>query len=468
MTDVALDRAEVGSTGDRKRRVGAFAPFPAAAWAYWFALVVPAGLGIGVAAGVVAPSSWTRFATLAVASSVAQMMSVRISSGSRRTFHPAIVFVVAGALMLSPAELVLMCAIQHGPEWVKQRYQWYVQPFNIANYITATLAAWAAAHVTAALLDRPTLSVAATGLAAAAAFVVVNRALLVPMLRLSRGIRLGQSHLLDRDDVALEFVLALMAVPLVALWERSPFVAALSLAPLVLINVTQRATSRLQTASNTISLQNESLEEANRLLIERSTAALEALSATVDARDTYTAGHSRRVRDYSVALGAELGLSDAELETLGQAALLHDIGKIAVPDSVLLKEGALDQLEWLAMKSHPDAGARIIERLGYLDEVVPVIRHHHERPDGHGYPDGLVGEEIPLGARIIHVADALDAMTTQRVYRDARTVEEAMAELRRGAGTDFADSCVEALEQAVAASRLPVPRTRRLREVTAA
>jgi putative nucleotidyltransferase with HDIG domain len=149
-----------------------------------------------------------------------------------------------------------------------------------------------------------------------------------------------------------------------------------------------------------------------------------------------------------------LGLDNDHLEMLSQAALLHDIGKIAVPDSVLLSPGKLTQAEWLVMKSHSEEGARIIERLGYLDEVVPAIRHHHERLDGRGYPLGLRGDEIPLAARIIHVADALDAMLTKRVYREARTLEQALAEIRRGRGTDFCSVCADALGQAVSAGLL--------------
>jgi putative nucleotidyltransferase with HDIG domain len=137
-----------------------------------------------------------------------------------------------------------------------------------------------------------------------------------------------------------------------------------------------------------------------------------------------------------------------------QAALLHDIGKIGVPDAVLLKEGPLTAAEWVVMRSHPEEGARIIERLGYLDEVVPGIRHHHERMDGRGYPGGLLDKEIPLAARIIHVADSLDAMTTKRLYRDARSFEEALEEIRRGRDTDFCGLCVDALERAVAGRRL--------------
>jgi putative nucleotidyltransferase with HDIG domain len=303
-----------------------------------------------------------------------------------------------------------------------------------------------------------------SGLAAAFVFVAVNRLLLVPMLRLGRGMSIRDTRLFAPDDVAIEFVLALMAIPLAVLWTYGILPAGLALTPLALILLTQRATHRLELASQTICEQNVRLEAANRLVVERSTAALEALSATVDARDTYTAGHSRRVRDIAVAIGRELGLDDGTLQTLAQAALLHDIGKIAVPDAVLLKQGRLTTLDWAVMKSHPEAGARIIERLGYLDDVVPAIRHHHERPDGTGYPDGLNALDTPLAARIIHVADALDAMTSKRVYRDATSLREALAEIHRGAGDDFCRDCVEALERAVAGGTVTV-RSRALEAV---
>jgi putative nucleotidyltransferase with HDIG domain len=428
-------------------------PLPPAAWALWLAVVAPAGIAVELAL-LALPSGgdWMRFVVLTVAASVAQLSSVQLTRS--RVFQPAIVFVVAGALLLDAEQLVLLCVLHNIPDWIKQRYAWYIQPFNIANYVFAGLAAWSAAHAIASSSAAPGPREASAGVVAAVVCVCVNRGLLLPMLRLGRGLSLRASGLLAADDLALEVVLALMAVPLAALWVHSVWVAPLALAPLVLIHVTQRASHRLELASETITLQNEQLEAAGLLVIERSTAALEALSATVDARDAYTAGHSRRVRDFAVLLGDELGLTQPQLETLSQAALLHDIGKIAVPDSVLLKEGLLTQAEWLVMKSHPEEGARIIQRLGYLADVVPAIRHHHERLDGRGYPHGLRGNEIPLAARIIHVADSLDAMLTRRVYRDALTLEQAVAEIRRGRLTDFCASCVDAFEHALAAGRL--------------
>ncbi|HZT91161.1 MAG TPA: diguanylate cyclase [Gaiellaceae bacterium] len=213
---------------------------------------------------------------------------------------------------------------------------------------------------------------------------------------------------------------------------------------------TQRSAHKLRAAAETIQSQNVSLEQANRLLKERSTAAMESLSATVDARDAYTAGHSRRVQQLALAIGRELQLSQAELELLGHAALFHDIGKLGIPDAILLKPANLTNDEWAVMASHAEEGASIINRLGFLSDAVPAIRHHHERFDGRGYPDGLAGEDIPLGARIIHVADAFDSMLTTRVYRPARPASDALAELRRNAGTQFCPRCVGALEAIVA------------------
>lgn len=204
-------------------------------------------------------------------------------------------------------------------------------------------------------------------------------------------------------------------------------------------------------ASHTLSRQNAKLRartlrlvESNRLLEESALEAVESLNATVDAKDPYTAGHSQRVQRIAVALGEELGLGREQLDVLRFAGLFHDIGKIGVPDAILTKPDRLTELEFEIVKRHPEDGARIVGRLHRLHAAVPAILHHHERWDGHGYPHELHGEEIPLEAAIVGLADAVDAMTTERPYSSARTLDDATDEIVRCRGTQFAPAVVDA------------------------
>jgi putative nucleotidyltransferase with HDIG domain len=177
--------------------------------------------------------------------------------------------------------------------------------------------------------------------------------------------------------------------------------------------------------------------------------AVRALTASLDARDPYTAGHSERVSVVSVAIGEQMQLDPEAIEILRLGALLHDVGKIGVPDEVLRKRGRLTVAEYDAIKAHPLAGARILQSIPFLARHIPIVELHHERPDGRGYPYGLAGDAIPMAAQIVHVADAFDAMTSARAYRPARLPIEAIAELRNGSGTDFDSVAVEALVAAL-------------------
>jgi putative nucleotidyltransferase with HDIG domain len=179
------------------------------------------------------------------------------------------------------------------------------------------------------------------------------------------------------------------------------------------------------------------------------TGAIRALATALDARDPYTAGHSERVSVISVAIGKVLTLPADDLEVLRLGALLHDIGKIGVPDQVLMKPGPLTDAEFAAIKLHPVLGARILKSVPFLARHIPIVELHHERPDGRGYPTGLRGDDIPLAARIVHVADAYDAITSARAYRGARPSGDALRELWRCAGTEFHAEIVGALANAL-------------------
>lgn len=174
-----------------------------------------------------------------------------------------------------------------------------------------------------------------------------------------------------------------------------------------------------------------------------------ALYFAIEAKDKYTRGHSERVYLYALRTGRKLGLSRAELVHLKYASLLHDLGKIGIPDSILLKPGKLTEEEYSAIKEHPVVAALILDPISFLSRTKEIIRHHHERCDGNGYPDGLGEDMINVQSRIIAVADAYDAMRSSRPYRDARTREEAMEELKRYAGRQFCPACVEAFEEVI-------------------
>ncbi|SHH28375.1 HD domain-containing protein [Desulfosporosinus lacus DSM 15449] len=170
---------------------------------------------------------------------------------------------------------------------------------------------------------------------------------------------------------------------------------------------------------------------------------VEALVQALEAKDTYTSGHSARVGKLAVAVAEGIEMSEEKIEFLKYAAALHDVGKIGVSEVILNKEGELLEVEWEAIRSHPVIGQTIIKGIKFLFDIGQVVRHHHERFDGKGYPDGIQGEEIPLESRIIAVADTYDAITSDRSYRKGRTHDEAIAELKRVAGSQLDPKIVE-------------------------
>jgi diguanylate cyclase (GGDEF)-like protein/putative nucleotidyltransferase with HDIG domain len=419
-------------------------------------LVCAVGIGAGVLGAVLGASS--DFAGLiAVVGLVGagQALSLETDDG---TISVAAVGSLAAASLFGVRAALAVAFTTAIVEWSARRQRVHQVLFNVG---ALTLASLGAAGVFSLAPARHggwhDLFVAMLGVAAGATYFAINMSLISFAVSVEghgrwRSIFKEQFAWLLPHYVVYGFVGSVMAI---AYEAAGLYALAVFAVPLLLMRKTQaaylahtqRSAQKLRQAAETIQSQNVSLEQANRLLKERSTAAMESLSATVDARDSYTAGHSRRVQQLALAIGRELGLSQAELDLLGHAALFHDIGKLAIPDAILLKPASLTEDEWALMQRHADEGARIIDRLGFLNDAVPAIRHHHERFDGTGYPDGLRGEEIPLGARIIHVADALDSMLTTRIYRAARPATEALAELRRAAGSQFCPRCVSALER---------------------
>lgn len=188
--------------------------------------------------------------------------------------------------------------------------------------------------------------------------------------------------------------------------------------------------------------QSDRLYQRNR---EAHINSIAALTTALEADEPYTHGHSYRVAKYAVRLGKPLGMGDRELETLEYGGLLHDIGKIAITNEIICKPGRLTDSEFEVIKSHSTIGADIVEQIKFLADTTDLVRHHHERPDGRGYPHGLKVDEISLGCAILNVCDAFDAMTSDRPYRAALSVEQAMEELVRFRGTQFDERVVDCM-----------------------
>lgn len=172
---------------------------------------------------------------------------------------------------------------------------------------------------------------------------------------------------------------------------------------------------------------------------------VEGLTTALDAKNSFMCGHSERVAELSLLLAKGMGLPMAEQARIHIGAHLHDIGKIGIPDAILNKPGKLSEAEFVMIRKHPEIGNNIINKIRVLHPVVDIVRHHHERFGGGGYPDGLRGEEISLGARIVAVADAFDAMTSTRAYRSALSIDKTMQEMRRCQGSQFDPAVIDVL-----------------------
>jgi putative nucleotidyltransferase with HDIG domain len=220
------------------------------------------------------------------------------------------------------------------------------------------------------------------------------------------------------------------------------------------LQIVRRAAARLKAAENETRFMNSRLEDSLRDLEEHSVGTLQALLSAVDAKDSYTARHSVSVTDYALAIGRRLQLTADEMLLIEQAGLLHDIGKIGVPESILLKPSKLTPEERASIEEHSDIGARILESIPFVRDLIPVVRYHHEWWDGSGYPEGLAGERIPRLARVLAVADAFDAMMSDRPYRVAMHLKDAREELLHCRGRQFDPECADALLEALDAGEL--------------
>lgn len=357
--------------------------------------------------------------TLALLAALADGIDLEISRDYRVSVVP--VLHIALILTLPPGLAVLVALAAALIEQIgHQRPAWYKSVFNVSHHVLIVT-------VPALLLHRvwpAGLGDSAAGLADVTAVAVVvllyyllDTLLLGSVLALALGTSLRTVLVRNNLPTALlDLTLGSTGALLGIVWALFPPIGLLVVPPMLVTHLAYRNLKRL----------------------ERETfAAVETMADIVDARDPYTAGHCVRVATYAGWIAAALDLSTEEVAGIVSAARVHDLGKIAIPDAILLKPGALTPDEYAIMKRHSDIGADLLAKYSIYARGAELVRHHHEHVNGAGYPTGLIGTDVPLGARIIAVADAFDAMTTDRPYRRGLGTAAAIAELERGAGRQW-------------------------------
>jgi HD-GYP domain-containing protein (c-di-GMP phosphodiesterase class II) len=394
--------------------------------------VVAAGVAL-IAAGPLRGISWPTLAVLALLFLICESAPA-ILTPRRVSWTPSTSATLASVVLLGPVGAALVGTVTAFT--LRRGLRPVQRVFNSGMY---AVSAYAAGRVFLALGGHVGLpgrgsfpAIIGPFAAAAAVHVVTNNGLITGLLWLLRrtdeaaGQRLGGVNLaLVLSDLGY----AAFGLLIAALWSVvGAFAAILVLIPLFV--------ARWAIGQTT----------AQRQAYE---ATMAALCKAVETKDFYTRGHSERVSKGSSMLAREIGMRPDRLEAITYAGMLHDVGKLGVPTKVLQKTGSLSEEEYAAIQLHPMRGLEIVREIGFLDEALAGIMHHHERIDGRGYPLGLAGDEIPEFARVIAVADAFDSMTSTRSYRGARRIDEAIAELRKWSGTQFDPALVDAFVTAL-------------------
>ncbi len=399
-------------------------------------LSIAACVGLTVAAQGIAGTvsdDPARVATLLALTLALQMFSVQVYG--RGSVSVSAIGIVASAFLFDTGTTMAIAVLAAAAQWLRRRNELYKGVFDVANFAVSA----AAAALVFQALDEWRLPAAVL---AGLAYAVVNNGLLCYVMSLAertplRTIWFERFHW-ARFHFALFGPLALAAT---IAYEQvgTAGLVAFTLPPALMILSVRQYLERTTEAVEEIREANLSLRRAHRDTIA-------ALSRSMEAKDVYTGGHTERVAAVAEGLARWLGFRDDELEAIEIGALLHDIGKIGVPGHVLRKAGPLTDDEWKLVRTHPLVSDYILSELDLHPFVRQCARSSHERMDGTGYPDGLSGEDIPLPARIVFVADALDALTSTRPYRPARSMLAALAEIREHTGTQFCPRVVAALE----------------------
>jgi putative nucleotidyltransferase with HDIG domain len=382
-----------------------------------------------------------RLGTLLALTLALQFFTVRVYG--RGSVSVSAIGILTSVFLLDTGPAMAIAAVVAAAQWLRTRPEAYKCLFDVSNYATS-------AGVASLVFQATSGSRLAAAVLAGCTYAALNTGILCLAMSLSENaswraiwaerFHWARFHFALFGPLAYAATIAYQQIGLAGLF-------AFSLPPALMMLSMRQYLDRTTAAVEEVRQANVEIRQANRDLRRAHRDTIAALSRSMEAKDLYTGGHTERVATVAVALARELGFKDDDLEAVEIGALLHDIGKIGVPEHILRKAAPLDEDEWKVVKRHPVVSDYILSELDLHPFVRQCARSSHERIDGDGYPDGLSGEEIPLPARIVLVADALDALTTARPYRPARPLSAALAEIRANAGTQFCPHVVEALEK---------------------
>lgn len=369
----------------------------------------------------------------------------RVKTPNHQAYEGSTIGLFSAILLLPPWQCVLFILTTHVVEWAialthtgnDHLRAWYIQPFNIAKSIlSAVLVYVLLALFSFSTVDQFTFVDIIIALLITASYVAANQLLLGIVLYLARGVSFRHAGIM-RDGLAIELPLAAIGFMAVHLVQCDPWLVFFIFAPILLIYQAFMLPKLQHEALQSLEQFNQELSSANEAIQQVNDELFLTLAKIFDARDPYVGSHAAQVATYAVAIAQELGLTSAQIEVVRQSGYLHDIGKIAIPEAILHKPDKLTKEEFECLKQHTDLGADFIATSHGLRHLAPFIRHHHERWDGGGYPNGLAGSTIPLEARILNVCDSVEAMASDRPYHRAMSMDQIITEVQRCAGTQF-------------------------------
>jgi len=417
--------------------------------------VIAAGVAMAAAGFQMAPPpDFMALGLLATAAAAAQLLQLKNIYGES-SVSVSVAINLAAALIAGLPGVALVSGVIVLIHYLQRRPALYKTAFNYATHVLAGSAPVAAINALGIpLRAMHLLLVIVPAMFGTLAYYLVETSLIAAAIALSEGLSVLETWRQRYRWLAEHYlVLGLIGLYMaVAYIELGPLGVLMCLLPLAMIHYAQKQyVKRTQRTVRELKRMNEELAQANREILRASQAIQQlndelflTIGKIADARDPYLAGHAAQVAEYAAIIAEELALPSEQMEHLRRAALLHDIGKIGIPERILHKPGRLTAEEYEAFKAHTTLGAELLETCRGLRHLTPLVRHHHERWDGEGYPDGLRGEQIPLEARILAVCDAVDAMASDRPYHQAMPLEDILAELASCSGKQFDPMVVEA------------------------